>query len=578
MKNITLTEKLKNTFAVVYMVLLILFVGVVIYLASSCKEPSMKDDLYASARDFNSGWTVADGEIADISKLQDLDYGTYEEFSIFNTLPIDMDGHSSLYFRSKNIFFSVYIDGELVYKPYVPESAFYTDAFGTRWSCIPLSAECRGKTVEIRMVKVYESSRSSIDNICIGESGGVILNTLGSKMTAFITCILLLFTGLLLIIADIPANVQSHKNHELFYLGLFALSISTWCTSETNLIQFFFDDSRLMQVISCTSLMFIPIPMMLYLDSAFGFRWKWLTPAFCGVSITEILLCWILHFTGITDIHHTMTLTHIILGICAIIMFSVNIKNAFINKGNRSPVIYRILRGSGFVCVSAATFIDIIRYYLGGSTDSAMFVRIGLLIYIICYGISSLENTIKVVRKGIKAEIVGRLAYSDGLTGIGNRTAFMEMLSEIEKSGSDGLVGIVMFDVNDLKFVNDNLGHTAGDNMLIKSAEVIKSSFENYGSCFRIGGDEFVAVLKGGDVSKHYEKGIETFNAEINEHNNIPEKEFTLSIAHGFAVFDRKNTESTLKEVYEQADMLMYENKKLIKASRPKPLTAPELA
>ncbi len=570
MKNkINKNNILKNIIIFLYIALLLMFVGVIIYLAARCGQPSMKDDLYSGSQDYEYGWITADGTEADISALQKLDYAPYEEFSLYNTLPENLPEGSSLFFRSKNIFFSVYVDGEKVYDPHVPESIFYTDAFGTRWSCIPLLKENSGKTIEIRMTKVYESSRSSIDNIRIGNSGGVIMDTIYGKITSFVTCILMLFTALLLVIADIPVNAQSHKNHELFFLGLFAFSISAWCLSETNLVQFFFDDSRMMQVVSCTALMFIPVPMMLYLNAAFGFKHKWLTPVFCISSEAEILTCWILHFLKITDIHHTMTLTHIFLGLCAVIMFSVNIRNIIVSGKNASPLIYRILRGSGFVCVSLAAVIDIIRYYRGGSTDSAMFVRIGLLIYIICYGISSLENTVKAVKLGVRAEFVSKLAYSDGLTGIGNRTAFKECLSELESEKRPGELGIIMFDVNDLKYVNDNLGHDHGDSMLICSADVIRSSFENYGGkCFRIGGDEFVVILKGDNVSEIYERGIKKFSAAIAAHNELPDKDFVLSIAHGFALYEQSPEENTLNDVYKLADQRMYDNKKMIKASR----------
>ena len=462
------------------------------------------------------------------------------------------------------------MDGRSVYDPEIPDSVFYTDAFGTRWNCISLLPDDGGKQVEIRVMTVYSGSRASIDNIYLGNSGGLILHTIDGRMVAFITCILLLFTSLILILADIPINMMSRKNHELLFLGIFALAIAAWCLSETNLIQLYFDDSRLMQFISCTALMLIPVPVMLYLNSAFGFRHKWLTPLICTLSEVQIVICWTLHFLKIADIHNTLTFTHIVIGLTAVIMLSVNIRNTFITFDNKSPVIYRILRGSGLVCLSIAAIIDIIRFYQGSSDDSAMFVRIGLLIYIICYGISSLENTVKAVQLGIKTEIVSHLAYSDGLTGIGNRTAFMEQLSTLEKNkNSSDTVGIIMFDVNDLKYVNDNLGHQLGDDMLIKSAEIIKKCFESKdGSCYRIGGDEYVVILSGDDIEQRYEQGVVRFQEEIDRHNSIPDKEFSLSIAHGFALYDKNSGEESLMDVYQQADMKMYENKKQIKASR----------
>ena len=564
------TEKFRYIVIPVYFFFLAAFAGVIIWLVSGNGNPSLKDVLADTALTYESGWVTEDGGEADISKLNALGYGKYEEFSIYNTLPENLNGGQSLYFRSKNIYYSVYVDGRCAYDPEVPDSVFYTDAFGTRWNCIPLLPEDGGKQVEIRITTVYSGSRASIDNICLGDSGGLILGTIGGRLVAFITSILLLFTSLILILADIPINMLSRKNHELLYLGIFALTIAAWCMAETNLIQLYFDDSRLMQFVSCTSLMLTPVPVMLYLNSAFGFKRKWLTPLVCILSEVQVVVCWALHFMGIADIHDTLTFTHVVLGLAAVIMLSVNIRNTFFTSDKKSPVIYRILRGSGLVCLSVSGIIDIIRFYHGSSDDAAMFGRIGLLMYIIFYGISSLENTVKAVKLGVKTEIVSHLAYSDGLTGIGNRTAFMEQLSYLENNkNAPDTVGIIMFDVNDLKYVNDNLGHQSGDDMLIKSAEIINACFEGRnGSCYRIGGDEFVVILSGDNILRRYEQGIEVFRTEIGRHNEIPDKEFTLSIAHGFALYDRNSGEEGLMEVYQQADMKMYENKKEIKAGR----------
>lgn len=86
-------------------------------------------------------------------------------------------------------------------------------------------------------------------------------------------------------------------------------------------------------------------------------------------------------------------------------------------------------------------------------------------------------------------------------------------------------------------------------------------------SCFRIGGDEFVVILSGDNIDRSYEQGIAGFQAEIKQHNDIPDKEFALSLAHGFAMYDKNSGEESLMDVYQQADMKMYENKKEIKAN-----------
>jgi diguanylate cyclase (GGDEF)-like protein len=81
------------------------------------------------------------------------------------------------------------------------------------------------------------------------------------------------------------------------------------------------------------------------------------------------------------------------------------------------------------------------------------------------------------------------------MTGMYNRRAYDDTLSQLMTKDSLKNITIVVFDVNGLKRVNDTLGHAAGDELIKAAAKIIKDSFGEYGKCFRIGGDEFVAIL-----------------------------------------------------------------------------------
>ena len=88
-------------------------------------------------------------------------------------------------------------------------------------------------------------------------------------------------------------------------------------------------------------------------------------------------------------------------------------------------------------------------------------------------------------------------AYRDELTGIYNRRAYEESLNRIRKEvPSEKTIVVTIFDVNGLKEVNDNCGHTAGDELLKGAASTIQSVYGSYGKCYRTGGDEFVAILE----------------------------------------------------------------------------------
>lgn len=556
---------------IIYIAMALFFAVLVIGTVCAYKGPGLAEDFFGRETGYETGWHTADGAPVMLNKLNKTE-GTKagEEYSVYNTIPENISEGDALCFRSKNIFYEVYIDGKMHYAPYVPESPVYTKSYGTEWNYVNIPAEDAGKEIEIRIIYVYESARACIDHISIAKPGGAILNILGSKMVAFITCVLLLFVGVLLMVADIPINIRTDKNHELRYLGLFAVSIAIWCLSETNLIQFYLGDNRIMQVVSCGSLMLIPIPTVLYLDTAFGFRYKFVVPTVCLMSAALFVVCWGLHFTGIADIHETLSLSHFVLVFTASVLLYTIVRNSIVFSRKKGRNIYRVLRTIGLSGISVATVADVIRYYRGNGTDSAMFVRIGLLVFIICFGSSSLEKTINAVKLGVQSEFVAQLAYLDGLTRIGNRTSFQEHLLDLEKIKDEvTAVGIVMFDVNDLKYVNDHMGHHQGDAMLVHSADIIRAAFEDKDSkCFRIGGDEFAVLISGERVQEQYEEGIVAFREKIEQHNALPDKKFRISIASGFAVYDETCKGVKLMEVYQKADERMYANKKEIKKTQ----------
>ncbi|MDE7246884.1 MAG: GGDEF domain-containing protein, partial [Lachnospiraceae bacterium] len=477
-KNIN--TKKNRIYHIAYAAMVAFFLAMIVWAAVTNRGKSPADQLSEGNIAFDEGWYLEDGSAADVSHLNKISsVMPYQEQSVYHRLPDNLEEGLSFCFRTKNIDYQVYVDGELRYEPVRRESNAYNKSFGNRWNYVPLYSSDAGKIVEVRFHTVYEGGRAGIDHLCIGSAAGEIMGTFTSKAVAFSTCLLILFVGLLLIVADIPANLQMHKNHELLYLGLFAIGIAVWCLAETNLLQFYTDDSRLIQFLSCCSLIPIPIPLVLYLDAAFGFKRKVAVPAICGLTLAEFVICTVLHFTGVMDYHETLIFSNVMAVISAFLLLYSILKNAFQEGKSKRWNTYKILRTIGFLGLGFAAVIDILRYYRGRINDNAMFVRIGLLIFILCYGISSLEKVINAVKLGARSQLVSQLAYRDGLTGVGNRTAFQERLVELEKERKQlSGIAIIMFDVNDLKLINDNQGHQKGDQLLVCSAEIIRTAAE----------------------------------------------------------------------------------------------------
>ena len=88
------------------------------------------------------------------------------------------------------------------------------------------------------------------------------------------------------------------------------------------------------------------------------------------------------------------------------------------------------------------------------------------------------------------------LAITDPLTGLLNRRKFEEMLeNEVARARRYGPLSLLMIDLNLFKQVNDQFGHPAGDEVLKKAAELLRSCCRETDACARIGGDEFAVIL-----------------------------------------------------------------------------------
>ena len=153
------------------------------------------------------------------------------------------------------------------------------------------------------------------------------------------------------------------------------------------------------------------------------------------------------------------------------------------------------------------------------------------------------------------------MAYTDPLTGVKNKNAYIEDIDGIERRREDGVLkdfAIIVFDVNGLKIINDTKGHDAGDRFIKSACKIICQNFK-HSPIYRIGGDEFVAFLLKEDFAKRNEL-LENFTRQI-EKNKADGK---VIIASGLAEFDPKLDDNYLR-LFERADQKMYENKKQLK-------------
>ena len=153
------------------------------------------------------------------------------------------------------------------------------------------------------------------------------------------------------------------------------------------------------------------------------------------------------------------------------------------------------------------------------------------------------------------------MARRDELTRTKNKTAYRETENTLQKfieEGSDPF-GIVVSDINGLKLVNDTEGHRAGDEYIKASCSLICRVF-NHSPVFRIGGDEFVVVLSGQDYANR-DNLVSRLKKQVEENIRIGEGPV---VALGLAEY-QPTVDSSVEDVFNRADALMYEDKTRLK-------------
>ena len=160
---------------------------------------------------------------------------------------------------------------------------------------------------------------------------------------------------------------------------------------------------------------------------------------------------------------------------------------------------------------------------------------------------------------------IRRMAYTDALTGLGNRLEFREIVDQrlLQLRGAGRQLALLFADIDDFKRVNDTLGHDAGDEVLMEFSRRIKEAVERLGGhdakLARFGGDEFVILVQSGDVRQTASRLAETLVAELGEPITVQGRQVFLGTSIGVTLFPEDASSAT--SLMKNGDIAMYQAK-----------------
>ena len=221
---------------------------------------------------------------------------------------------------------------------------------------------------------------------------------------------------------------------------------------------------------------------------------------------------------------------------------------------------------SGVISFVLFAIADVFRYNIQNlfGVDNPLFeatyLPIGVLLFILLLMVGYLLYLYENMMDRTEKEVLRQIAYRDALTGIYNRAKCEHIFEILNRDDND--YAIVSIDVNGLKYVNDHFGHSMGDKLLCSFAEVFKNAFNGIGTTIRMGGDEFVAVVRAEHLSE-LSAALKTM-VQLEKDVQLPVE---LNVAYGYSV-RRRGDAVTAMDVYRMADANMYAMKLSTKQQR----------
>lgn len=445
----------------------------------------------------------------------------------------------------------VYADNSLIYTIDSPKP-FYEKTPGAVWNFVEIPSDTEKVTVILQAV--YPEVRQKAINFYIGNLEQMYNKILYGSGLDIVVSLIEMAIGVILILYWSIAHSRLEIEHTILYFGIFSFMIGIWAFNESGTLMTIIPIRAACVLISAVSLMLMTPAFVRFVKCFWRVPDRWISDVICILAFINIVVQLILQLTGIRGFRQMFTPTHILLGMALMYMAGATVY-AMWKRGINQQVIVGIL---GIIVLLGVLTLDLVHFYLG-SFQITFIGNFGVFIYICILVQEAFKQTISQADKARKLEFYRQLATKDMLTDMYNRNSYDEWVKEnVQMPG----MLIITFDLNNLKYCNDTLGHAIGDDYIKNAAGIIAEIFGNFGNCYRIGGDEFCVVIPKQNKIDPEDK-LTQLEQEQKKYNAGLEYPY-MQIAYGYAEYDAQ-TDLDIEDTRSRADEKMYEMKRRMK-------------
>ena len=295
-----------------------------------------------------------------------------------------LQNDTNLSFYILHQYADVYVQDELVYSIKISKNNKFGSTVGSSWAIVPIEKKETDKLVEVVITPVYKNFIGEEPDFRIGLNHETVIEMLTAEVPRLFLGGTAIVVGLIFAIIGIYIRVVKGEYAKLALLGGFAFMMGLWMVSDSVFVAFVLGEkTAFLFYISLAMLMLGTVPIINIGKIDHSEKFKRILDVACIIVTLVCLIQLLLHLLGIVEIREILFLTHIIIGaICVLVIVDSIISKIIENKTGKSKEL-----GATMVICMIGICIDMINFYLSGTTVHLQFSLWALLICTIIAGV-----------------------------------------------------------------------------------------------------------------------------------------------------------------------------------------------
>ena len=550
------TAQLKNRI-LFFVCALFLLVGAYVLIAGRNTSPSTL--MQTESASFDKGWYYHDkyGERVTIDKLPArIPTEKYGSRIYHDIAPVE-DGKTFLCFYTNHQDVIVRLNNRVIYQYSTRTKPKWLISYHSAYHLVNLPIDLSPYSyISIETYALIPDYAGVYSEMFMGGSANIMQTIMLSRMHNFLFGIMFIVAAVFLFGTNHLFTRTNKNDHLLLHLSLLTLCIGLWQLDDSRILQFFIGYLPLHWCLKYLTQLLMPIFLFLFLRSINDNRTDKFMTFIYWATIGVVATQFFLQITGIQPLTNTIFISHFLYACCCAYVAVILPKQDWM-KHSRLKYLF-LFSMTCAMLIFVFTFFSLLH---GTFFSSVMSFGLGIAFFspiLIAY-----QKSLQRFETMNKADTYKNLAFLDIATGAFNKTSWYTFIENFDETSPQGEYCLILFDMNNLKKLNDNFGHLAGDKVIKAFCECLMGVVGDKGSVYRIGGDEFVCLCYN-----MYREAIMTLlhNFEVAVENQ-PEAEHKFTAAYGYEFFTPHKA-ADFNNALTRADEKMYEQKVEMKANR----------